>query len=164
MASASANSIGYTAPSGYAAAASSRSSVRVAPEPVAILRSVYNAPTETDSSFDFAFETENGISQEAVGEMRTIGDEEVVVMRGSYQYTDANGDLVEVSWTADENGYNAESNILPVAPAIPFPEQAEAVARQIEFAQQQREAAASTNSYTVQEAPAQPTYTYSRYL
>ena len=159
-----ADSVRYAAPSGYAAAASSQSSVRAAPKPIGIVRSVYNAPTAESQAYDFGYETENGIQASSVGELRTIGDEQVIVMRGSYQYTDANGDLVEVSWTADENGYNAESSILPVAPEIPFPEQREAVARQIEFAQQQREAAASTNSYSVQEAPAQPTYTYSRYL
>ena len=63
-------------------------------------------------------------------------------MRGSYSYIDPNGDEVVVSWTADENGYRAESSVIPVAPAIPFPEQAAAVKAQIRFAQEERAAAA----------------------
>ena len=154
MAFAAANGAIVRRDSAYAASAAGRAA------PTAqIIRSVYNTPTEYNQGYDFGFETDNGIQQSSVGEMRRVGDEEVIVMRGSYQYTDANGDLVEVSWTADENGYRAESAILPVAPAIPFAAQAEAVARQIEFAQQQR-AAASSQSASVVPAPAYAAYNY----
>ena len=125
----------------------------------------FSANVAGADSFDFDFETENGITQTAVGEMRSIGDVDVIVMRGNYQYIDANGEIVEVSWIADENGYRAESSILPVAPAIPFPEQAAAVEAQIRFAAEEaasgsRSASASTNSYVSAraEAPA-PSYT-----
>ena len=36
--------------------------------------------------WDYSFETENGIKQEARGEMRTVNDVDVIVMRGSYSY------------------------------------------------------------------------------
>eukprot|EP00095_Tigriopus_kingsejongensis_P011773 maker-scaffold119_size336447-snap-gene-0.14 protein:Tk11773 transcript:maker-scaffold119_size336447-snap-gene-0.14-mRNA-1 annotation:"cuticular protein 46" len=124
-------------------------------EPIGIVRSVFNAPSADSQNYDFSFETENGIQQEASGELKTIDDNEVIVMRGSYTYIDANGEDVTVSWVADENGYRAESSILPVAPAIPFPEQAEAVAAQIAFAQQEeQQASASSNSYSSAPAPA----------
>eukprot|EP00095_Tigriopus_kingsejongensis_P001250 maker-scaffold850_size89018-snap-gene-0.20 protein:Tk01250 transcript:maker-scaffold850_size89018-snap-gene-0.20-mRNA-1 annotation:"endocuticle structural glycoprotein bd-2" len=124
-------------------------------EPIAIVRSVYNAPSAESQNYDFSFETENGIQQEASGEMKLIDNAEVMVMRGSYTYIDADGQDVTVSWVADENGYRAESAILPIAPEIPFPEQAEAVAAQIRFAQQEeQQAAASSNSYSSAPAPA----------
>eukprot|EP00095_Tigriopus_kingsejongensis_P001247 maker-scaffold850_size89018-snap-gene-0.24 protein:Tk01247 transcript:maker-scaffold850_size89018-snap-gene-0.24-mRNA-1 annotation:"cuticle protein" len=124
-------------------------------QPIAIVRSVYNAPSAESQNYDFSFETENGIQQEASGEMKTVDNVEVMVMRGSYTYIDADGQDVTVSWVADENGYRAESAILPIAPEIPFPEQAEAVAAQIRFAQQEeQQAAASSNSYSSAPAPA----------
>eukprot|EP00095_Tigriopus_kingsejongensis_P001248 maker-scaffold850_size89018-snap-gene-0.26 protein:Tk01248 transcript:maker-scaffold850_size89018-snap-gene-0.26-mRNA-1 annotation:"GI12693" len=124
-------------------------------QPIAIVRSVYNAPSAESQNYDFSFETENGIQQEASGEMKLIDNAEVMVMRGSYTYIDAEGQDVTVSWVADENGYRAESAILPIAPEIPFPEQAEAVAAQIRFAQQEeQQAAASSNSYSSAPAPA----------
>lgn len=124
--------------SAYAAAASSQSSVVARPEPIEIISSVYNAPTEDNQGYDWAYETANGIQANAQGELRTIGDAQAIVMRGSYTYTDENGRLIEVTWTADENGYVAESDVLPVAPAIPFPEQQAAVDAQIRFAEEQR--------------------------
>eukprot|EP00095_Tigriopus_kingsejongensis_P011769 snap_masked-scaffold119_size336447-processed-gene-0.2 protein:Tk11769 transcript:snap_masked-scaffold119_size336447-processed-gene-0.2-mRNA-1 annotation:"---NA---" len=124
-------------------------------QPIAIVRSVYNAPSAESQNYDFSFETENGIQQEASGEMKTVDNVEVMVMRGSYTYIDADGQDVTVSWVADENGYRAESAILPIAPEIPFPEQAEAVAAQIRFAQQEeQQVAASSNSYSSAPAPA----------
>ena len=110
---------------------------------------MYNAPGTAghEDTFDFEFESENGIKQAAEGEMRTIGGEDVMVMRGSYQYIDADGQDVLVTWYADETGYHAESNILPVAPAIPFEEQRLAVEAQIKFAQEQIASGAASNEF-----------------
>eukprot|EP00094_Tigriopus_californicus_P010659 TCALIF_10283-PA protein Name:"Similar to LCP16/17 Larval cuticle protein 16/17 (Manduca sexta)" AED:0.06 eAED:0.06 QI:0/0/0/0.75/0.33/0.25/4/0/517 len=155
--------------SGYSQSGSQRSNAQ-AQAPIGIVSSVYNGPTAESQNFDFAFETENGIRQEATGEMKTIDDTEVVVMRGSYTYLDAEGRDVTVTWEADENGYRAESDILPVAPEIPFEEQRQAVAAQIAFAQQEEQAAAASstsnryapapaNSYSAA-APAAPTSQY----
>ena len=80
-----------------------------------------------------------------------------MVMKGSYQYIDADGKDVLVSWYADETGYHAESEVLPVAPEIPFPEQAAAVEAQIKFATEERAAAARA-------APAPSQNTYVRYV
>ncbi|TRY61556.1 hypothetical protein TCAL_16290 [Tigriopus californicus] len=170
--------------SGYSQSGSQRGNAQ-AQAPIGIVSSVYNGPTAESQNFDFAFETENGIRQEATGEMKTIDDTEVVVMRGSYTYLDAEGRDVTVTWEADENGYRAESDILPVAPEIPFEEQRQAVAAQIAFAQQEEQAAAASstsnryapapaNSYSAAApaaptsqygaaSPAQPTYTQYNY-
>ena len=126
------------------ASQSDASTRAAAPEPIAIVRSVYNAPGTpgNEETFDFDFESANGIKQSAEGEMKTVGDEDVMVMKGSYQYIDANGEDVLVTWYADETGYHAESSILPVAPEIPFEEQRAAVEAQIRFAAEERAAAA----------------------
>lgn len=128
-------------------------------QPIGIVRSVFNGPTGDNPDFDFSYETENGIKQEASGTMKDIGGTEVMVMRGSYSYVDQNGDDVLVSWVADERGFRAESDILPIAPAIPFPDQAEAVAAQIRFAQEETArnansgSTSSGTSYTAASSP-----------
>lgn len=102
--------------------------------PIAILNSDFNTPSVETPNFDYSFATENGIQQEASGQLKRVEDHDVMVMRGSYTYVDTDGRDVLVTWYADETGFHPESDILPVAPAIPFPEQAEAVAQQIQFA------------------------------
>jgi hypothetical protein len=37
--------------------------------------------------------------------MKKIGNVEVVVMRGSYEYIGADGLTYKVTWVADENGF-----------------------------------------------------------
>ena len=151
----------YTVP---VTAASTRSSVRVT-KPVAILRSVYNAPGTLgyERTFDYAFEAENGIRQEAYGELRTVGESEVVVMKGSYQYVGADGEDYQVNWYADETGYHADAVHLPKNVPIPFPEVQQAVDAQIRFAAEERaanaRAAAASQTYaTSVPAPRKPTY------
>jgi hypothetical protein len=72
--------------------------------PIGITRSLYNPPINS-GAFDYSFETENGIKQETVGRMKKIGNVEVVVMRGSYEYIGADGLTYKVTWVADENGF-----------------------------------------------------------
>ena len=92
--------------------------------------------------------------------MRLVGEDEVVVMRGSYSYIGADGLSYIVDWEADENGFRASGTYityiflftfqsqlfvynfflilaphLPKPVAIPFPEQVEAVQAQLRFAQ-----------------------------
>ena len=86
----------------------------------------------------FSYETENGIKQSSVGTMKKIGDTEVVVMRGSYEYLGPDGQTYVVNWVADENGFRPEARHIPKPVEIPFPEQQEAVDAQIRFANEQR--------------------------
>ena len=124
-----------------------------------------------EDSFNSEFESADGTVVASQGEMREVDGEDVVVMRGAYTYVDDAGQEVTVSWYADETGYHAESEFLPVAPAIPFPEQAAAVEAQIAFAAQEAAAAsrssgsrtgAASNSYQAAAPVArqQPTTTY----
>ncbi|CAB4068387.1 unnamed protein product [Lepeophtheirus salmonis] len=110
---------------------------------IKILSSSYNAPGTLDgsSNFDYAFESENGIRQQAVGKTKVVGDTEVVVMKGSYEYVGPDGQTYVVDWYADETGYHPSAPHLPKDVPIPYPEIADAVAAQISFA------AANPNDY-----------------
>ena len=42
-----------------------------------------------------------------------MGDAEVMIMSGSYEYTGGDGELYRTNWYADETGYHAEAEHLP---------------------------------------------------
>nr|XP_040582085.1 endocuticle structural glycoprotein SgAbd-8-like isoform X3 [Lepeophtheirus salmonis] len=118
--------------------------INSAPSPIIqILSSSFNPPgTLTGSNdFDYSFKTENGIMQKAAGTTKLIGDTEVVVMKGSYEYVGPDGQTYVVDWYADETGYHPSAPHLPQDVPIPYPEIADAVAAQIAFA------AANPNSF-----------------
>ena len=71
--------------------------------------------------------------------MRRVGDSEVVVMRGSYEYIGADNQVYVVEWEADENGFRPSAAHLPKSVPIPFPEQQLAVDAQIRFAAEEDE-------------------------
>ncbi|XP_064084085.1 cuticle protein AM1159-like [Macrobrachium nipponense] len=84
-------------------------------DPVAITRDerVDNA----DGSFQYIFEAENGISAQAVGVPGVEGQSNI---EGSYSFPLPDGSgIAEVRYVADENGFRAESPLLPVAPPAP---------------------------------------------
>ncbi|XP_063612542.1 cuticle protein AM/CP1114-like [Penaeus indicus] len=103
----------------------------------AILRSDQHNPN-SEGAHSFDFETENGInfhvsgSQGATGGANSIGD---------WSYPLPDGGVASFKFVANENGYQPESSLLPVAPAFPHPIP-DFVLRQIEFAEQQRAAEA----------------------
>jgi len=112
-------------------------------QPVAITRSVYNAPgtvADDEAAWNYAFEADNGIKQEAIGQMKQVGEARVMVMRGSYEYIGANGLVYLVEWIADENGFQASAPHLPVNVPIPYPEVQAAVDAQRQFAAAEEEA------------------------
>ena len=121
-------------------------------KPIAIVRSTYNPPAET-SVFDYSFESENGIKQEATGVMKTVDDNEVSVMQGSYSYIGADGLDYLVEWYADETGFHATAPHLPQSVVPDHPEVAAAVRAQIAFAAEQDAAAAASGRSTSYAAP-----------
>ena len=121
-------------------------------KPIAIVRSTYNPPAET-SVFDYSFESENGIKQEATGVMKTVDDNEVSVMSGSYSYIGADGLDYLVEWYADETGFHATAPHLPQSVVPDHPEVAAAVRAQIAFAAEQDAAAAASGRSTSYAAP-----------
>ena len=76
--------------------------------------------------------------------MKTVGEDEVMTMRGSYQYIGADGLTYTVNWEADELGFRAEAPHLPKPVEIPFPEQAAAVEAQLRFAASEPQVASAS--------------------
>uniref|UniRef100_T1JKT7 Uncharacterized protein n=1 Tax=Strigamia maritima TaxID=126957 RepID=T1JKT7_STRMM len=71
-----------------------------------------------DGSYNFAYQTKDGQTR-----AETTGADGAV--RGSYVYTSPEGQEVKVSYTADKNGFHADSDAIPRAPS-PVPAAAQA--------------------------------------
>ncbi|CAH0558131.1 unnamed protein product [Brassicogethes aeneus] len=66
--------------------------------------------------FNYAYETSNGISAQEQGQLNNAGTEnESLSVRGSYRYIGIDGQTYEVTYIADENGFQPQGAHLPVA-------------------------------------------------
>ncbi|XP_066983867.1 cuticle protein AMP4-like [Macrobrachium rosenbergii] len=97
--------------------------------PVAIVRSNQVNP-DALGAHSSDFEAENGIVVQFSGSEGATGGANMI---GSFSYPQEDGSLATVSFVADENGYQPQSDLLPVAPAFPHPIP-QFVLDQIEFA------------------------------
>ncbi|CAH2107361.1 unnamed protein product [Euphydryas editha] len=89
-----------------------------ATEPIPILRQ--NSDINPDGSFQYSFESGNGIAAEANGALKNIGAEEPALeIQGQFQYPGEDGSLIQLTYTANENGYQPRGDILPTPPPIP---------------------------------------------
>nr|XP_022914657.1 endocuticle structural glycoprotein SgAbd-8-like [Onthophagus taurus] len=81
----------------------------------------------TDSGFDGTFtnnfETGNGITVEQSAVLKTIPDQvddkiekQVQEVIGSYSYTAPDGTPVKIEYIANENGFQAQGDVLPIPP------------------------------------------------
>ncbi|XP_047739776.1 cuticle protein AM1274-like [Hyalella azteca] len=75
---------------------------------VPILVNARNGP-DADGNFDFRYETGDGILHEARG--RNDGDG-IVRVQGRYSFRSPEGEVVEISYTADERGFLASGDAL----------------------------------------------------
>ncbi|KOB73824.1 putative cuticle protein [Operophtera brumata] len=91
----------------------------------AVLRSESDV---TATGFNYVYETANGIGAQSSGALKKVGDSEALTIQGQYKYTAPNGTPVQFTYVADENGYQPQSDLLPVGPAIP-----EAIVRALEY-------------------------------
>lgn len=84
----------------------------------------------TYTSFVFSFESGNGINVEEQGYLKNIGqpEQEAQVAQGQFQYTSPEGELIQLIYTADENGFQPQGPHLPTPPPIP-----PAIQRALEF-------------------------------
>jgi len=89
---------------------------------------------EEDGTFNVEIETGNGIVLSQAGD--SSGEQQGVI-----SFTHPDGTPFHMTYIADENGFQPQSDALPVAPAFPHPIP-DFVLEQIEFARQQDEAAA----------------------
>ncbi|KAF9798826.1 hypothetical protein SFRURICE_020390 [Spodoptera frugiperda] len=88
-------------------------------EPPKILRSEFDRQPE--GGYQFVYETENGINRQEEGQVKQVVDEEnkpqsVVVVRGSYSYTNVDGKPETINYFADETGFHAEGDSIPKVP------------------------------------------------
>ncbi|XP_042856741.1 uncharacterized protein LOC122243298 [Penaeus japonicus] len=74
---------------------------------------------EDDGRYNFDFETANGISVSESGS--PVGEDGAINSAGSFSYTAPDGTDVHVEFVADENGFQPQSDLLPVAPEFPHP-------------------------------------------
>ncbi|XP_064093873.1 cuticle protein AMP1A-like [Macrobrachium nipponense] len=86
-------------------------------ERVAILRD--ERVMEEDGRFNVEFEAENGIHFAKAGSPEA--ENGAVIQAGQYSYTAPDGTEVLVKFVANENGYQPQSDLLPVAPEFPHP-------------------------------------------
>jgi len=75
-----------------------------------------------DGSYSFSFESEDGTKVEESGSQKQVGEtpeETGTVSKGSYSFTDPEGNVLTVNWVADENGFQATGDHLPTPPPMP---------------------------------------------
>ncbi|XP_047478546.1 cuticle protein AM1199-like [Penaeus chinensis] len=111
-------------------AAAALAAPRPQEDPVAILRD--DRQDDGDGNFKYEFESDDGTFVSAVG---TPGAEGQSNIQGSYRFTLPDGTIAEVTYIADENGFQPQSDLLPT----PHPLPAHAI-EQIRFAEAQRAA------------------------
>ncbi|KAK8719075.1 hypothetical protein OTU49_014259, partial [Cherax quadricarinatus] len=105
-------------PETYGAPASSFRAVSFdSEEVVPILRD--ERVQDENGRYSFDVETGNGIIFSQSGS--PDGPDGAVVSSGKYSYPAADGTQVELKFVADENGFQPESDRLPVAPTFPHP-------------------------------------------
>ncbi|XP_063379240.1 endocuticle structural glycoprotein SgAbd-3-like [Cydia fagiglandana] len=85
-------------------------------EPVPIVRQ--DSEVNGDGSYSYSFETGNGISADQKGDLKKVGDVEALEVHGQFQYPGDNGNI-QLTYTADENGYQPQGAHLPTAPPVP---------------------------------------------
>lgn len=94
-----------------------------------------NAVVNADGSFNYSFETSNGIKVEESGFVKPVidvrsglgegttdentGDSQVI--QGSFSYTAPDGSPISLKYIADETGFHPEGAHLPTPPPIPGP-------------------------------------------
>lgn len=59
-------------------------------------------------SFQYAYQTSNGIAAEEVGQSKQIGQEAPIVTQGQFSYTSPEGEPISLSYIADENGFQPQ--------------------------------------------------------
>ncbi|XP_066941205.1 cuticle protein AMP1A-like [Macrobrachium rosenbergii] len=69
-----------------------------------------------NGNFRYAYELSDGTAVQAEG---TPGQDGAVIMRGSYRYVLPDGNVAEITYVADENGFHPRGNVIPTPPPLP---------------------------------------------
>ncbi|KAL0892181.1 hypothetical protein ABMA27_015369 [Loxostege sticticalis] len=88
-------------------------------EPIPIIRQ--EQVINPDGSYKWSYETGNGIAAEEQGYVKNQGvpDQEAQTAQGQYQYTAPDGQVIQLQYLADENGFQPQGAHLPTPPPIP---------------------------------------------
>lgn len=79
----------------------------------------YSLQPSSKPLYSYSYNTDTGIQAQEDGHLNHINTEqEALEARGSYSYTDAEGNTFQVSYVANENGFQPEGTHLPTASLI----------------------------------------------
>ncbi|XP_022816495.1 endocuticle structural glycoprotein SgAbd-5-like isoform X1 [Spodoptera litura] len=93
-----------------ACAALSVAAAAVVPEDAQAQIVNYVSNNDGTGNYNFRFETSNGISREETGEVINPGQaDQYIKVYGWYSYLDTNGEVVNVIYNADKDGYHIEA-------------------------------------------------------
>uniref|UniRef100_A0A182J2C6 Uncharacterized protein n=2 Tax=Anopheles atroparvus TaxID=41427 RepID=A0A182J2C6_ANOAO len=82
----------------------------------------YDKQQGEDGSYKTIYQTGNNIVHEESGYLKEASEDHpngILVQQGAYSYEAPNGEIIQVQYTADENGFRVESDSLPTPPPIP---------------------------------------------
>ncbi|KAG5877067.1 hypothetical protein JTB14_014550 [Gonioctena quinquepunctata] len=98
-------------------------------EPIAIVK-YDNEGVNPDGSYQWLYETGNGISAQERGQVKVGAkpEEAELEVAGSYEYTKEDGSKVQVSYISNKDGFQPQGDILPTPHPIP-----EAIQRALEW-------------------------------
>ncbi|KAH8301633.1 hypothetical protein KR059_007063, partial [Drosophila kikkawai] len=87
-------------------------------EPIPIIRQ--EQEVNFDGSYKYSYETGNGINVAEEGYLKNAGtDNAGQVAQGSFSYTSPEGIPIQITYLADENGFQPQGDHLPTPPPIP---------------------------------------------
>ncbi|KAL5287156.1 hypothetical protein ACFFRR_008223 [Megaselia abdita] len=76
----------------------------------------YDSDNDGLGGYSFNFETSDGVARQEQGHVENAGtDYETLKVSGSFQYYGDDGQLYQVQYIADENGFQPQGAHLPVA-------------------------------------------------
>ncbi|CAH1369009.1 unnamed protein product [Tenebrio molitor] len=88
-------------------------------EPVPIVK-YDNEGVNADGSYQWSYETGNGIVAQEQGQLKNAGSEgEASEVQGSAQWTAPDGTPISISYVANEDGFQPQGDHLPTPPPIP---------------------------------------------
>ncbi|XP_049865996.1 endocuticle structural glycoprotein SgAbd-8-like [Pectinophora gossypiella] len=102
----------------FALVAAAFAAPQSASEPIPILKQ--ESEINPDGSYQWSYETGNGIAAEEKGALKNAGGEEPSLeVQGQFQYPSEEGGNIQLTYIANENGFQPQGAHLPTPPPIP---------------------------------------------
>ena len=91
-----------------------------ADEPIAIVK-YDNEGVNADGSYQWSYETANGIAAQESGQLKNAGNEETEALeaQGQFSYKADDGTPISLTYIANENGFQPQGDHIPTPPPIP---------------------------------------------